>query len=149
MKTLLKLQPHVEGGHYHRFYPPPSAAAGDGRRPALSAIHYLLEAGRCSSWHRVDAEEVWHFVEGEPLELLIYDSARKSLERCRLGPIAPGTKSMVVVPAGAWQAACPLGRYALMTCLVAPSFEYDGFELLAENDPLAGHLKGLAPEIGF
>ena len=55
---------------------------------------------------------------------------------------------MVVVPAGAWQAARPLGRYALATCLVAPAFEYNGFEMLEEDAPLAGHLAGLAPEIG-
>ena len=149
LKALLQLQPHVEGGHYHRFHPTKGADDGVGTRHALSAIHYLLQAGSVSSWHRVDAEEAWHFVEGEPLELLIYNPTCKSLERCCLGPVAPGVKAMAVVPKGAWQAARPLGRYALMTCLVAPGFEYDGFELLAEGDPLAGHLSGLVPEIGF
>jgi predicted cupin superfamily sugar epimerase len=147
LKASLQLQPHVEGGHYRRFHPP----KGDGAeaRHAMSAIHYLLEAGQFSSWHRVDAEEAWHFVEGEPLELLIYHPKRKLLERCCLGVLGADVKPMAVVPAGAWQAARPLGRYALMTCVVAPAFEYDGFELLAEGDPLAGHLAGLVPEIGF
>ncbi|MHA6206127.1 cupin domain-containing protein [Dyella soli] len=147
LREALQLQPHVEGGHYRRIYPPKGSGAG--ARHALSAIQYLLRAGEFSNWHRVDAEEAWHFVEGEPLELLIYDSARNSLERCCLGPLASGGKAMAVVPARAWQAARPLGRYALVTCLVAPAFEYDGFEMLAEDDPLAGHLAGLAPEIGF
>ena len=147
LKALLQLQPHVEGGHYHRFHPPKGNGAGV--RHALSAIHYLIEAGNVSSWHRVDAEEAWHFVEGEPLELLIYNPVSNRLERCLLGPLGAEMRSMAVVPAGAWQAARPLGRYALMTCLVAPGFEYEGFELMAENDPLAGHLSGLAPEIGF
>jgi uncharacterized protein len=149
LKDLLQLQPHVEGGHYHRFYPPKAAGDGAGTRHALSAIHYLIEAGTTSSWHRVDAEEAWHFVEGEPLELFIYNPVCKSLERFCLGPLSADTRPMAVVPAGAWQAARPLGRYALVTCLVAPGFEYEGFELLAEDDPLAGHLSGLAPEIGF
>jgi len=149
LKALLQLQPHVEGGHYRRIYPPRSTHDGSGVRDALSAIHYLLETGSFSSWHRVDAEEAWHFVEGDPLELLIYNAASHQLERCCLGPLAPGVRSMAVVPAGAWQAARPLGRYALMTCVVAPAFEYDGFELLAESDPLANHLAGLVPEIGF
>ncbi|WP_243042141.1 cupin domain-containing protein [Dyella sedimenti] len=147
LKTLLQLQPHVEGGYYHRFHP--SLKAAGGGRPAMSAIHYLLQAGEFSHWHRVDAEEAWHFVEGEPLELLIYDPGNKRLERRCLGPLAEGRTPVAVVPAGAWQAARPLGRYALATCLVAPGFEYDRFELLAEDDPLAGHLAGLAPEIGF
>ncbi|WP_243050565.1 cupin domain-containing protein [Dyella sp. RRB7] len=149
LKETLQLQPHVEGGHYRRIYPPKGTCDGTGARHALSAIHYLLEAGEVGFWHRVDAEEAWHFVEGEPLELLIYHAASKSLERCCLGPLAPGVAPMVVVPAGAWQAARPLGRYALVTCLVAPAFEYEGFEMLAEDAPLAGHLAGLAPEIAL
>ncbi|WP_232823503.1 cupin domain-containing protein [Dyella sp. C9] len=149
LKSLLQLQPHVEGGCYHRFYPSRAVGDGDGTRHPLSAIHYLLEAGSVGSWHRVDAEEAWHFVEGDPLELLIFSPASKSLERCCLGPVGNGSRPMAVVPAGAWQAARPLGRYALMTCLVAPGFEYEGFELMAEDNPLASHLSGLAPEIRF
>lgn len=149
LKDTLQLQPHVEGGCYRRFHPPKAADGDTGARHAMSAIHYLLEQGQFSSWHRVDAEEAWHFVEGEPLELLIYNLACNRLERHCLGPLTGDNRSVAVVPAGAWQAARPLGRYALMTCMVAPGFEYEGFELLAEGDPLAGHLAGLAPEIGF
>ena len=148
LKTSLQLQPHVEGGHYHRFHPPKGTDHG-GARHAMSAIHYLLEAGECSSWHRVDAEEAWHFVEGEPLELVIYHPVTHRLDRCTLGPLLGDTQAMTVVPAGAWQAARPLGRYALATCIVAPGFEYEGFELLAEEDPLAAHLAGLVPDITF
>ncbi|WP_426270684.1 cupin domain-containing protein [Dyella kyungheensis] len=146
LKTSLQLQPHVEGGHYRRFHPSKGMDNG-GVRQAMSAIHYLLEAGQCSSWHRVDAEEAWHFVEGEPLELLIYDADHKSLRRHCLGPLAADVDAMVIVPARAWQAARPLGRYALVTCMVAPAFTYDGFEMLEEDAPLARHLAGLAPEI--
>jgi predicted cupin superfamily sugar epimerase len=153
LKASLQLQPHVEGGHYRRFYPPVSHQAGSaddsGVRHAMSAIHYLLEAGECSSWHRVDAEEAWHFVEGEPLELVIYNPVTRRLDRCALGPLGDGSHPVAVVPAGAWQAARPLGSYGLATCLVAPGFEYEGFELLGQDDPLAAHLAGLVPEITF
>jgi predicted cupin superfamily sugar epimerase len=149
LKDTLQLQPHVEGGYYRRFHPPKGADVDAGVRHAMSAIHYLLERGQFSNWHRIDAQEAWHFVEGEPLELLIYNPVCNRLERHCLGPLTDDYCSVAVVPAGAWQAARPLGRYALMTCLVAPGFEYEGFELLAESDPLAGHLAGLAPEIGF
>ena len=149
LKASLQLQPHVEGGHYRRFHPPRGAEELPGIRHAMSAIHYLLEAGQTSSWHRVDAEEAWHFVEGDPLELLVYHPLSRRLDRCCLGVLGEGRQSIAVVPAGAWQAARPVGQYTLVTCLVAPGFEYEGFELLAEDDPLAGHLAGLAPEIGF
>jgi predicted cupin superfamily sugar epimerase len=148
LKASLQLQPHVEGGHYHRFHPP-KHADGLGARHAMTAIHYLLEDGECSSWHRVDAEEAWHFVEGGPLELLIYNPVTNRLDRCVLGAVGDGSQVVSVVPAGAWQAARPLGAYALATCIVAPGFEYEGFELLGQDDPLAAHLAGLVPEISF
>ncbi|WNL46651.1 cupin domain-containing protein [Dyella sp. BiH032] len=137
--AALDLQPHVEGGHYRRFY---TAAAADGARPALSAIHFLLAAGEVSAWHAVDAEEAWHYAEGDPLELLIYRPAERRLERHRLGPLVQGGTPACVVPAHAWQAARPLGGYTLVTCTVAPAFEFAGFRLLAD-EPFGDTLRSL------
>ena len=142
----LALAPHVEGGHFRRFH---AATAPLGSRPPLSAIHFLLAAGEQSAWHRVDAEEAWHFVEGEPLELLVYDAGADRLERIRLAPFGSGGEGVGpvhVVPAGAWQAARPLGDYALCTCVVAPAFEFAGFTLL-EDPALAARLAALVPQI--
>ena len=137
--AALDLQPHVEGGHYRRFY---TAAAAHGERPALSAIHFLLAAGEVSAWHAVDAEEAWHYTEGGPLELMIYRPAERRLERHRLGPLTQDGVPACVVPAGAWQAARPLGEYTLVTCTVAPAFEFGGFRLLAD-EPFGGMLRSL------
>ncbi|MBU6246332.1 MAG: cupin domain-containing protein [Xanthomonadaceae bacterium] len=142
----LALAPHVEGGHFRRFH---AAAARPGSRPPLSAIHFLLAAGEQSAWHRVDAEEAWHFVEGDPLELLVYHATGDRLERIRLEPYGAceeGIGPVHVVPAGAWQAARPLGDYALCTCVVAPAFEFAGFTLL-EDPALTARLAALAPQI--
>jgi predicted cupin superfamily sugar epimerase len=144
----LALAPHMEGGHFRRIH---TAAAAPGQRPALSAIHFLLAAGERSNWHRVDAEEVWHFVEGEPLELLVYRADSDRLERLWLGPLGElgsEVQPVRVVPAGAWQTARPLGAYTLCTCLVAPAFEFAGFTLLDDDDPLASRLRELAPGTG-
>lgn len=137
--AALDLQPHVEGGHYRRFY---TAAAAHGERPALSAIHFLLAAGEVSAWHAVDAEEAWHYAEGGPLELMIYRPAERRLERHRLGPLTQDGVPACVVPAGAWQAARPLGEYTLVTCTVAPAFEFGGFRLLAD-EPFGDMLRSL------
>jgi len=126
----LRLEPHIEGGHYRRFH---TAAARHGERPALSAIHYLISAGEVGAWHAIDAEEAWHYVEGDPLELLIYHPAERRLERHRLGPLTQGAKPAQVVPAHAWQASRPLGAYTLVTCTVAPAFEFGGFRLLTDE----------------
>ena len=135
----LGLEPHIEGGHYRRFY---TATAAHDTRPPLSAIHFLLAAGEVSDWHAIDAEEAWHYVEGDPLELLIYHPSERRLERHRLGPLAQGAVPARVVPAHAWQAARPLGAYTLVTCAVAPAFEFGGFRLLAD-EPFADSLRPL------
>ena len=116
----LGLVPHPEGGYYKEVH---RSAAAPGRRPASTAIYFLLVAGQVSRWHRIDAEEVWHHYEGGPLELLWEDG---QVVRAVLGP----DRHLAVVPAGAWQAARPLGEYALMGCTVAPGFEFQGFSLL-------------------
>ena len=118
----LGLAPHPEGGYYREVHRSPAAP---GQRPASTAIYFLLVAGQVSRWHRVDAEEAWHHYEGGPLELLWEDG---DVVRAALGP----DRHLAVVPAGAWQAARPLGDYALMGCTVAPGFDFRGFSLLAD-----------------
>ncbi len=51
----------------------------------------------------------------------------------RLVPNALEDEVQCVVPAGAWQAARPLGDYALVSCIVAPGFDFAGFELAPEG----------------
>ncbi|MDT4811503.1 hypothetical protein FQZ97_444430 [compost metagenome] len=129
----LQLAPHPEGGFYRRVFE--SAHALPGGRAASSAILFLLPEGAVSRWHRVDADEIWHFYEGEPLELLIAESPRE-VRREILGPVAEGSLPQCAVPAHAWQAARALGTYSLVGCSVAPGFEFSGFRLLAD-DPQA------------
>ena len=92
-----------------------------------------------SRWHRVDADELWHYHEGEALELLVAEIPER-LRREILGPIAPMAAAASLlqraVPAHAWQAARCLGAYTLVGCTVAPAFEFAGFELLGANPAL-------------
>ncbi len=126
----LGLTPHPEGGWYGERWRSPAAP---GERPASSAILYLLQAGERSHWHRVDADEIWQFSAGHPLELRV--AAHEGPVRShRLGnDVIAGEEPQVVVPAGAWQAARPLGDWALVGCIVAPAFSFDGFELAPDG----------------
>ena len=113
----LALTPHPEGGFYREvFRSAGNVAPADGRPPrqALTAIYFLLATGQHSCWHRVASDETWTHLEGDPLELLCFDSAR--LSRARLGTAGPGVVPLLAVPAGVWQAARPLGAYALVAC---------------------------------
>jgi uncharacterized protein len=199
----LGLAPHPEGGFYREVFRSPAnfpsrcgyADAADGsdsklqrpgRRAALTVIHFLLPHGACSAWHRVaTADEAWHFIEGDPLELLWLEEPGRGhhaaslgasgngsgcsagspaaaavgppspplashgtaqLMRVRLGALDDGGMPVAVVPAGAWQAARLLGGvggssgcrgYALVSCDVAPGFEFADFSLLRDAEPSA------------
>ena len=145
----LGLQPHPEGGRYCRAYTSSSRLSHNGiSRAAVTAIHYLLCSGEISRWHRIDADEIWQHQEGDALELMLFDAAADKFERHRLGrsDAATRTQPLVGVPAGVWQAARPLGDYALIGCGVAPGFDFSGFALLDPACELAGRLLTIDPD---
>jgi predicted cupin superfamily sugar epimerase len=123
----LGMRAHPEGGWYAETWRAPSS---DGHRPHGSAILYLLAAGERSHWHRFDADEVWAFSAGGPLELRVWAEGEAAITVHRLGgEVADGDAVQAIVPAGAWQTARPLGDWALVSCIVTPAFEFEGFEL--------------------
>jgi predicted cupin superfamily sugar epimerase len=102
-------------------------------RDALTTIYYLLAAGQLSRWHVVALDEVWHFHEGDGLELLAWRPGAAAVEAIELGPVSGGgARPLHVVPRGVWQAARPLGAYALVGCTVAPGFDFADFRFGAD-----------------
>jgi predicted cupin superfamily sugar epimerase len=125
---LLDLKPHPEGGHFRETFR--DTRVTDGGRAASTAIYFLLARGERSHWHRVDAAEVWLWHAGAPLVLELAESEKGPVRRIKLGAdLASGERPQAVVPAGAWQAAESLGDWTLVSCTVAPGFEFSGFEL--------------------
>lgn len=122
----LGMQPHPEGGHFVETFR--DAPTGDGRG-VVTCIHFLLQAGEVSAWHRIDATEIWHFAGGDPLVLTQSENGRDAAAE-RLGPdLANGQRPHIVVPPHCWQTAETLGRWTLASCIVAPAFDFSGFEL--------------------
>lgn len=123
--AALNMQPHPEGGHYVETYRDKPEAGG---RARSTAIYFLLRAGERSHWHRVDAAEIWLWHAGAPLTLRIDD------RDISLGPdLSAGQRPQAVVPPHAWQAAESQGAWTLVSCVVAPGFEFTGFELAAPD----------------
>ena len=122
----LGLEPHPEGGRYKEIY---RHASAEGGRGAVTSIYYLLRAGETSAWHRVDATEIWHFYDGAPLRLSISHDGAAAVSHILGTDLAAGQAPQLVVPADAWQSAESLGEWTLAGCIVAPAFEFDGFEL--------------------
>jgi predicted cupin superfamily sugar epimerase len=122
----LALQPHPEGGHFRETW---RDVPADGSRGAGTAILFLLRAGECSRWHRVDAAEMWIWQAGASLLLRIGADAKY-----RLGPVVTGGETLQqLVPRDCWQSAHSLGHWTLCSCIVAPAFCFEGFELAAPD----------------
>lgn len=127
----LGMKAHPEGGWFVQTW---MAASIGKARPAGSAILYLLTAGERSHWHRLDAAEVWHYSAGEALELRTWLPGYPTVTSHRLGPaVTSGDAAQAIVPAGAWQTARPLGAWTLVGCIVAPAFDFAGWELAPEG----------------
>ena len=125
----LDLTPHPEGGWYRQTW---VAEAAPGQRPSGTCIHFLLEAGQRSHWHRVDATEIWHWHAGAPLLLSLAATQAGPAEDLSLGPDLTGAdEPQRIVPQGWWQAARSLGNWTLVSCTVSPGFRFEGFELAA------------------
>ena len=123
----LDLEPHPEGGWYRQTWRAENPAGG---RALATSILFLLEPGQRSHWHRVDAGELWIFQAGAPLDLSIAEAGGPP-RTVTLGadPLA-GQVPQQLVPLGAWQSAqASDAGWTLVGCLVAPGFEFAGFEL--------------------
>ena len=124
----LGLEPHPEGGHYRRFFTSPvSLETPRGRRPTMTAIHYLLQAGDFSAWHRLRGSEIWHWQDGGKLRIYRLDPLT-GLQSTMLGQ--DETLDLVIAP-DTWFAAEPTDdtSFVLCACTVTPGFDFEDFEV--------------------
>jgi len=78
----LALAPHHEGGQYRETWRGPPGTDG---RASGTAIHFLLETGQRSHWHRVDAEEIWLWHAGHAPDLSLASGCDDTPVAHRLG----------------------------------------------------------------
>jgi uncharacterized protein len=134
----LALQPHPEGGWYNQTYRSDERVLRSNadqtrvERRASTAIYYLLRDDDYSSWHRIDADELWHFYTGDPLFIHVLNPHGELITHVLGNTLEqPDGVFQVMVPAGHWFAAERTGPrgFALAGCTVAPGFEFETFEL--------------------
>lgn len=125
---ILGLEPlEQEGGLFRSTYRSPAKVDG---KDMGSAIYFMLTGKGYSHLHRLPTDEVYHFYDGDPvelLELLPDGSSRVTL----LGrDICAGQEVQHVVPAGTWQGShlAAGGRYALMGTTMSPGFDGADYE---------------------
>ena len=145
---ILEMRPHPEGGHYAEVFRSPHRVQVLERkveRAALTAIYFLLAEGEFSRWHRVESDEVWHYHEGDAIELWLFDD--RGPRHLHLGPVDRETRPSIVVRAGTWQAARTTGAYTLVACTVGPGFDFADFWLVADVPELAARIATAAPDL--
>lgn len=134
IKTLIKqlrLKQHPEGGYYRETYRSkefiPAKALPrrfNDRRTFSTAIYFLITKERPSAFHRIKSDELWHFYQGDPVEITMILKNKKK-KKIILG----SGEFQAVIPAGLWFSAKTLGQYSLVGCTVAPGFDFADFQL--------------------
>jgi predicted cupin superfamily sugar epimerase len=128
MKELIErfgLGPHPEGGWYRETYRSARTLPGT-ERSVCTAMLYLLTAGQRSRLHRIDADELWHFHQGDPLQIIeLVPGAPARIQ------LLSAERPQAIVPAHTWFGAMPAprSRWTLCGCTVSPGFEFSAFEL--------------------
>ena len=141
-----QLIPHPEGGWYRELHRSKLNVirSDDENRSAFTMILFLLPSGHLSRWHRVaNADESWHYIAGDPLELYSLSPDGGAPIKVLLGFSIYDNKLLPVsvIPAGFWQAAQSSGAWSLVSCCVGPGFCFEDFSLLADH-PINEHPPG-------
>lgn len=123
-----------EGGFFRRTWTSPETAPGAAGRPTETAILFLMTPAAFSALHRLDADEIWSFQSGDPVQHLQLEPATGRAQVTILGADgAPGQEHQLVVPAGVWQAARPFPHgikgWSLVAATMMPGWDPAGFVL--------------------
>ncbi|OHB60720.1 MAG: hypothetical protein A2Y12_10855 [Planctomycetes bacterium GWF2_42_9] len=124
-----------EGGYYVETYRASEKiddlpARYEGPRTFSTAILYLITPTSFSKLHKVKSDEVFHFHLGNPVEMLkIYETGKTETEIVGTD-LVKGQKPQAVVYKNTWQGTKLIegGKFALLGCTVAPSFEFSDYE---------------------
>jgi len=131
----LGLSKHPEGGYFREIYRSPR---NRNNRALVTAIYYLLDGNDFSAFHKIDADEIWHFYYGSSLTLFIINERNSRLTRKVLGNNYKKKENFeIVIESHNWLAAQVNNKlsYSLVGCTVIPGFEFDYYEL-GERDKL-------------
>lgn len=131
----LDLAPHPEGGFYKRIYQSPiNIETLNGERPLSTSIHYLLEQGDYSAWHRIKSDELWYYNDGGQLNIHTINQ-QGQLSTYTLGK---DDQLHVCISANTWFCAELSGEsnspFILTSCVVSPGFDFEDFEMANTED---------------
>ncbi|MGL5416503.1 MAG: cupin domain-containing protein [Clostridium sp.] len=131
----LEMIAHVEGGYYKETVLSEDNFNED--KKLYSSIYFLLRTGEVSHFHRLTADEMWYYHDGEGLTIYMISPSGELITK-QLGlDIEKGESPQVLVPKGyIFGSAMNNEGFSLVGCMVAPAFTFDDFKLFERKELL-------------
>ncbi len=131
----LNLLPHPEGGYYKETYRSEQTV---GNRSLMTAIYFLITSRNISRFHRIKSDEMWYFHAGSPLSVHTL-TKEDGHQVYKVGlDVSKGETPQLLVPANTifGSSLDSDDAYALVSCTVAPGFDFADFELFTTEELL-------------
>ena len=135
----LHLLPHPEGGFYKETYRSERSLEGE-ERDLLTSIYFLLTSENVSKFHRIKSDELWYFHAGSPL--IVHTLSERGHEQHHLGlDLSKGQQPFLWIPKDTIFGSTVLENegFSLVSCAVAPGFDFRDFELFERPELLAAY----------
>lgn len=146
IKERLQMEPNLqEGGFLAEAYTSSlilsdkvlkSFASPTQGRSICGAIYYLLESPGCSVLHRVTGDMIYHFYNGDPVQMLLLHPDLTSEVIIFGNKLLQAQKPMKVIPGNTWLGSrlMPGGSWALMGVTMAPGFNSVDYSIGKRTD---------------
>lgn len=134
----LGLQQHPEGGFFKETYRAKEQVKNahlpgeyEGDRHVSTAIYFMLTSDTFSAFHKIEQDELWHFHFGSTIELHVISPKGEHTTHLIGNDLLKGEEPQLVVPGNHWFAAKVVDEdsYSLVSCTVAPGFDFRDFVL--------------------
>lgn len=132
--TKFNLQAHPEGGFYSETYRSDQLTASQDRN-LVTCIYFLLTSENVSNFHRIKSDEMWFFHEGSSLTVHTLDPQNRHLQHAVGNEIQKGQTPQLVVPKNTifGSSVTDENSYSFVSCVVAPGFDFNDFELFSRK----------------
>ncbi len=131
----LDLLPHPEGGFYKETY---RSLGRTGDRNLMTAIYFLITSNNISRFHRIKSDEIWYYHAGSALSVhtLTKENGHK-IHKVGLN-VEQGESPQLLVPADTifGSSLDEPNSFSLVSCTVAPGFDFADFELFTTDELL-------------
>jgi len=131
----LQLQPHPEGGYYAETYrAKEQVSTENGERSLMTAIYFLLTSKDVSRFHVIASDEHWFHHEGADLSIHVLDESGHQVLTLGKNSLHAKPQQLVKKHKIFGSTVDEENAYALVSCVVAPGFDFADFQLLSKEE---------------